>query len=58
MTKSKAKRGPKPERLKIDEDWEDAVKKALKKKRPKDGWPDHKDEKPHPETDSGSVESD
>ena len=31
--------GPKPDRLHIDGDWEEAVKKALKKKRPKEGWP-------------------
>ncbi len=31
------KPGPKPGRVKIDEDWEDAVKKALEKKRPEDG---------------------
>ena len=31
--------GPEPERLKIEGDWEDAVAKALKKKRPPEGWP-------------------
>jgi len=31
----KKKPGPKPERLKINGDWEDAVKKALKRKPPK-----------------------
>ena len=30
MTKLKNTTGPDPERLKIDGDWEDAVKKALK----------------------------
>ena len=30
---------PDPDHVKIDEDWEDAVKKALKKTRPKEGWP-------------------
>ncbi len=39
MTENKEKRGPKPERVKIDEDWEDAVKTALEKKRPEEGWP-------------------
>lgn len=38
----KTKRGPKPERVKIDRPWKDAVKDALEKKRPKDGWPDEK----------------
>ena len=33
------KPGPKPERVKTDGDWQDAVKKALKKPRPKEGWP-------------------
>jgi hypothetical protein len=33
------KRGPKPDSIKIEGDWEAAVDKALAKKRPKDGWP-------------------
>ena len=37
--KEKAKTGPKPDRVKIDMDWDEAVGKALKKKRPKAGWP-------------------
>lgn len=37
--KKKAKRGPTAERLKIKGDWEKAVGKALKKERPKEGWP-------------------
>ena len=44
MTENKEKRGPKPERVNIDEQWEDAIKTALEKVRPKDGWPDHKDD--------------
>jgi len=35
----KAKTGPKPERLKLKGEWEALVGKALKKKRPKKGWP-------------------
>lgn len=35
----KQKSGPKPDTIKIDGDWEDSVGKALKKKRPKEGWP-------------------
>jgi hypothetical protein len=31
--------GPEADRLKIDADWQEAVKKALAKKRPPDGWP-------------------
>jgi len=34
-----AKRGPKPDRLKIDMDWEAAVSLAMKKKKPATGWP-------------------
>lgn len=44
MTKKKKepqKRGPKPDHLQIDEEnWEDAIKKAVSKKKPADGWPD------------------
>lgn len=44
--KNKKPTGVKPERVKIDMDWEDAVGKALDKKRPKDGWPkEEKDKK-------------
>jgi hypothetical protein len=39
MAKKSGKRGPHEERLKISGDWERAVDKALKKKRPKKGWP-------------------
>jgi hypothetical protein len=35
-------RGPKPEVLKIEDDWQDAVKKSLSKKKPADGWPKEK----------------
>jgi hypothetical protein len=38
-TKQKKSRGPAPERVKINGDWEEAVGKALKKERPKEGWP-------------------
>jgi hypothetical protein len=37
--KALEKRGPKPDLLKIDGDWKDAVKKSLAKKKPADGWP-------------------
>jgi len=37
--KKKATPGPKPEVLKIEGDWKDAVKKSLTKKRPRKGWP-------------------
>lgn len=32
-------RGPKPETLKLEGDWKDAMKKSLKKKKPASGWP-------------------
>jgi len=35
----KQKSGPKAETVKIEGDWESAVDKALKKERPKEGWP-------------------
>jgi len=31
--------GPKPERLKINENWKAAMKKSLAKKKPAKGWP-------------------
>lgn len=38
----KRKKGPKPLTLEVDGDWQVAVNKALKKKRPKGGWPKKK----------------
>lgn len=35
----KKKRGPKPDTIKIEGNWQTAVGKALKKKRPEKGWP-------------------
>jgi hypothetical protein len=37
--KPKAKTGPKPDTLKIEGKWQDAVKKSLAKKKPLAGWP-------------------
>ena len=31
--------GPKPELLKIDGDWQGAIKKSFEKKKPAEGWP-------------------
>jgi hypothetical protein len=41
QTKPKAHKtpGPKPEVLKIEGNWKDAIKKALRKKHPEAGWP-------------------
>ena len=33
--------GPEPDRLTIEGDWRDAMMKAVKKKRPEDGWPEY-----------------
>jgi hypothetical protein len=38
-TKTKAKRGPKAEVLKLDGDWRQNVKKAMQKPKPAGGWP-------------------
>jgi hypothetical protein len=40
--KSPTKRGPKPDLLKIEGDWQDAIKQTLEKKKPADGWPKEK----------------
>ncbi len=37
--KKPAKAGPKPDTLKIEGNWKDAVKKSLSKKKPTEGWP-------------------
>jgi len=37
--KKAAKRGPKPDVLKVEGNWKDAVKKSLAKKKPPGGWP-------------------
>ena len=37
--KQRATPGPKPDTLKIEGDWRDAVKKSLSKKKPPEGWP-------------------
>jgi hypothetical protein len=37
--KTRAKRGPKPETLKLSGNWEKLVEKSLKKKKPPEGWP-------------------
>jgi len=38
--KTRKKRGPKPNYLRLDdENWEDALKKAITKKKPEKGWP-------------------
>jgi hypothetical protein len=34
-----AKRGPKPDVLKIRGRWQDAMKQSLQKKKPAEGWP-------------------
>lgn len=44
----KSAHGPKPDRLQIEGDWTDAVNKAIKKKRPEEGWPEVGKEKESP----------
>ena len=42
MTKKRStenKAGPKPDHLIVEGDWRTAMCKAIKKKRPKEGWP-------------------
>jgi hypothetical protein len=34
-----SKTGPKPDTLKLEGNWEDAMKKSLAKKKPATGWP-------------------
>ncbi len=40
--KTAVKRGPKPNLLKLQGDWKEAVKKTLAKKKPAEGWPREK----------------
>ena len=44
---ARQKPGPEEERVKIDIPWEDAVKKSLGKKKPKEGWPEEEREETH-----------
>ena len=37
--KKRTKPGPKEDRVKIEGDWKDAIKKSLVKKKPAEGWP-------------------
>lgn len=39
LKSQKPKPGPKPETIKINGDWQAAVKKSLAKKKPAGGWP-------------------
>jgi hypothetical protein len=39
LSKPKGAPGPKPDILKIEGDWQDAIKKSLQKKKPAKGWP-------------------
>jgi hypothetical protein len=32
-------RGPEPDRLKLNGNWQSAIKKSFQKKRPVNGWP-------------------
>jgi hypothetical protein len=50
MTDEKKKTGPEPDTLKIEGDWETAIKKALDKRRPPEGWPKPPKPKRKPKT--------
>jgi hypothetical protein len=39
INRPKAKPGPKPAFLKVHGDWQAAIKKSLKKRKPPGGWP-------------------
>jgi hypothetical protein len=39
VAKKGKKKGPKPNRLKLDGDWEDIAKRVIQKKKPKGEWP-------------------
>jgi hypothetical protein len=39
VTRPSAKPGPKPDVLKIHGNWQAAMKKSLKKRKPPEGWP-------------------
>lgn len=38
--KADPKKGPKPDHLIVNGDWRSAMGKAIKKKKPKNGWPE------------------
>lgn len=38
-SKPRARPGPKPQYLKIEGSWEEAVTQSFKKKKPPEGWP-------------------
>ena len=42
--RSGARRGPKPDVLKIRGRWQDAMKQSLQKKKPAEGWPTYASE--------------
>lgn len=52
------KPGPTPERLKIDGEFEDAIRKALRQERPEGGWPDHEGESDQEKPDDASESDD
>lgn len=37
--KTRGKRGPKMEFLKLDGNWKDEIQKSFQKQKPKEGWP-------------------
>lgn len=39
MTNKDLSKGPKPERVKLNDDWKVSIGQALKKTKPENGWP-------------------
>ncbi len=39
MKKIPSQHGPKPDMLKIDADWKEAISRSFEKKKPREGWP-------------------
>lgn len=50
--KTKKQTGPKPDTLKLKGDWQDAMNKALKKEKPKEGWAEPEKKEKKKESDS------
>ena len=57
MSDKKKTPGPKPETVKIEGDWEDAVSQALAKKRPVGGWPEPDSEESEKSSESDDSDS-
>ena len=52
------KPGPQEERLKVKGDWKAAMRKAISKEKPPDGWPDSTDDEEVEEDDAEEEHAD